>query len=257
MVTAAKGIATMDVEAAKACERRLEIAYSRQFAEASRGEKAIEPSAVTQPSSERDVIEEILSVVRSGVEIASHVESRSLYSLLKAKGTELPPEFRVDHDEQNYDFYLVELVFSIMLASDTFARSAEFGLIVSDDNPNRVRSSRAVRLFPAPKDVSLFSVDLEGGVGIDAGLNLSVAEALGSPLPYGDASVDATLKAKIVLGPYTFRFRSAALEVKGESSEHVLWRYNLRSELLGANDFKSILIMKWPRRRERLSCAAP
>ena len=47
-----------------------------------------------------------------------------------------------------------------------------------------------------------------------------------------------------MLGPFQFQFRRAAIEVIGESDQNILWRYNMHSELTGANEFKSFLLLK-------------
>jgi hypothetical protein len=89
---------------------------------------------------------------------------------------------------------------------------------------------------------------VEGAIGIDAGMNITPS-TFGLTLPtFGEVSakvaMDAKLKAHFVVGPLSFPFRRAAIEVTGESDQHIRWRYNLKSELTGANSFKSILILK-------------
>jgi hypothetical protein len=244
------GRATVERTALDRLESKLELAIAKQFSGTTRGKTMAKKATAAKSSKDpakkaaRKAAEEILAIANSGVKIATHVESRLLAALLKAKNATLPPEFQVDQDKQNYDFYLVELRFSILLPRKQFARFAEFGILISDDNPSSTRGSRPVGLFPAPKDRVLFSVDVEGAVGLDASLHISAAEIAGAVCPYADASADAKLKATMVLGPFAFHFRRAAIEVRGESSENILWRYNLHSELRGTNDFKSIMILK-------------
>jgi hypothetical protein len=204
-----------------------------------------------------EIASECLEEAKSGVEIASQAESTPLIPLLQAAEVKPSPEVKVAHELQRYDFYLVEVTFSILLDRDEYARSAALELTISDDVAQAERRVRPIQLFPARKDRELFRVDLEGGVGIDAGFNLSVplealAAAVPTVLPF--AKLDAGLKAKagIVVGPVSFPFRKAAVEVKGSSSQEVAWRYNLQSELMGTNEFKSLLVLKVPQEARRV-----
>jgi hypothetical protein len=206
------------------------------------------------------ITKEIIKNAEEGVHIASHAESHPLIPVFKAAKIELPPELKVDHDQMRYDFYSVEVTFSILLPKEQFPLSATLALNLSDDSPNQARRARPIRLFPGRKDIQFFKVDVEGKVGIDACLNFSMPQ-LGLPLSPvvqlgGSASADAGVKAALVIGPLTFPFRKAALEVKGESDQHIVWRYNMESELSGNNEFKSVLILKIPQEVRSVTMSA-
>lgn len=189
---------------------------------------------------------DITEVFSKGIEISSQAETRPLLPLLKAANVELPPELKVDHEVQKYDFYWVEVVFSCFLDNDVFPRSAVLALTLVDDVRDPARRTRPIRLFPNRKDIQLFAVDAEGAIGIDAGVNFLVPQVRSEIIPFQKIEGDAKLKASIALGPFKYSFRKAAIEVKGTSDQDILWRYNLQSELCGANEFKSILILKVP-----------
>ena len=87
--------------------------------------------------------------------------------------------------------------------------------------------------------------DVEGSVGIDANLGISA-----QLLPSAKVEANANLKAKLILGPISFHFRKASIEVIGESDPNVFWRYNIHSELFGTNMFRSFLILKVPKEAE-------
>jgi len=203
---------------------------------------------------------EIIGIAAEGVNIASHAESRPLIPVFQAAKIELPPELKVDHEQMKYDFYSVEVTFSIFLPKEQFPLSATLELTLIDDSTDQVRRTRPIRLFPGRKDIQFFKVDIEGNFGIDASLNFSTPQ-IGLPLlPYASieakAAADASVKAALVVGPLTFPFRKAAIEVKGESDQRIFWRYNLESELSGTNEFKSVLILKVPQEVRSVSMDA-
>jgi len=202
------------------------------------------------------VSSEIIENYRNGIEIATQTETLPLIPLFEAKEIELPPELAVVHEHQKYNYYFVETNFSILLPKDQFPSSAEFGLTLFDDNTNPARRSRPIQLFPQYKDVNLFSIDIEGGLGIDAGLQISIPMKETDIIPYADLKSDASVKAKFVVGPLKYNFRKAVLEVKGIGSQNILWRYNISSELKGTNDFKSILLLKVAEETEKVQMAA-
>ena len=187
---------------------------------------------------------EIIENYRQGVKIASQAESRPLIPLFKAANQKLPPEIKVDYEEMKYDFYNVKVTFSSLLPEEQFPVFSELKIQISDDVKDSIRSTRPIRLFPGHKDRQLFSLDFEGAIGIDAGLDFSTLKAGGELIPFTQAKVDAKVKTGIIFGPLQFHFRKAAVEVQGESDQNISWRYNYQSEFTGTNDFKSLLILK-------------
>jgi len=192
----------------------------------------------------KEVAADVIAVARSGVKIAPQTESRPLIPLFEAANTPLPPEMKVDHEKMGFVFYSVEIVFSILLPQDQWAQSADFHLNLSDDITEPARRLRPIRIFPDYKDITFFKVDLDGAVGIDAGLNVKIPLQSTAIVPFANFSAEAKVKAGIVVGPLSFPFRKTAIEVTGESDQEVFWRYNLQTQLRGTNIFKSILILK-------------
>lgn len=189
--------------------------------------------------------QDIVASYARGVQIAPQTESRPLIPLFEASGRPVPPEMKVDHETMGYDFYSVEVVFTILLPVDEYPLSAEFDLQINDDVANPARKTRPIQLFPGRQDIEYFRADFEGAVGINADMKLSLPlSAAGALIPFLQVSPEARLKAGIVVGPLSFPFRKAAIEVIGEQSQKVHWRYNLQTTLKGANTFKSILILK-------------
>ncbi|MBM4289257.1 MAG: hypothetical protein FJ135_14145 [Deltaproteobacteria bacterium] len=203
------------------------------------------------------VTQDIMNCFSKGIGIGSQVESRPLLPLLKEAGVSLAPEWKVDHEQMGYDFYWVEVVFSCFLEKDQFPKSAEFALTLEDDVKKPARRTRPIRLFPDREDIQLFSMDIEGGIGVDASFNFRVPKVQSKISPFSrEIQVEAKIKAGIVIGPYKYKFRRAAIEVKGLGDQDILWRYNLQSALCGANDFKSILILKVPKEADSVFIVA-
>ncbi len=236
-------------------ERRLAIAISRLTPGAIstvRGAGQEITQKIPEQVELETVAKDILTRAKTGVRIAPLIESRPLIPLFRAAKVDLPPEIKVDHEELHYDFYYVEVTFSILLSQEEFPLSAEFHLTLTDDAQDAARHVRPIRLFPGRKDIQFFSVDVEGAIGIDASMNIAtpnISAPLGVVFPtFSEVSAkvaaDAHLKASFVIGPLTFPFRKAAVEVRGESDQDVYWRYNLQSELNGTNSFKSVLVLK-------------
>jgi hypothetical protein len=200
--------------------------------------------------------EDLLDAARQGIEIRPRGESRPLIPLYEAQGLPVPPELRVDHEHNGYDFYLVEVEFAALLPEDQRPLSAQFGLVLGDDVPEPVRQTRAVRIFPGREDVELFRVDLQGAVGLDAGGRLTVPAVGGSLLSLSETTAEARVKAGIAIGPFSFPFRKAKIEVVGENGPDITWRYDLRSALWGANEFKSILVLKVHRQARDVALGA-
>lgn len=218
------------------------------------GPGAATSTAAAAATDQASLVEEILSEARKGIVVKPFAESRSLLALLKAAKQDLPPEFAVDAANQNYRFYWVETGFSVQLDPDQFARSAEFGLRIRDDGKTAPRRTRPIRVFPGRKDVTLFAADVAGGIGLDAKFDIVVPG--GKAIPFAELDANAALKTKLVFGPLSFSFRRAAIEVVGEGEDHVLWNYRLKSELRGANEFKSILALKVPAEVTRIALDA-
>jgi hypothetical protein len=186
--------------------------------------------------------EDILSTYKNGISISPVIESQPLIHLFKAQKIALPAKIKVDHEQMNYDFYLAQIIFNVLLPQDQFPDYAEFTLTIKDDVKESVRQTRPVQLFPAEKHKDLFKIDVEGGVGVDAKMDLSIPVTNGLPISKFD--VGANMKANFVVGPFDFRFSKAAIEVVGESSQNIIWRYNMESEISGKNMFKSFLVLK-------------
>lgn len=244
-----RAVARLEGDDLDRLERRLSIAKSKlePGAVVFRGEPFGETGEVQAPERQEeldDIAHDIVTTARAGVEIASQAESRPLIALFEAAGTDLPPEVRVDHEQMKYDFYSVEAKFSVLLPTDQFPLSAQFALELDDDVDEPARRLRPIRLFPGYKDVEYFSANLQGAVGLDAGLNFWVPVTAANLVPFAKVSGDASLKAGLVLGPLPFQFRRTAIEVKGESDQRILWRYNMKSELTGTNMFSSVLVLK-------------
>lgn len=190
--------------------------------------------------------EEIATTYKNGIEIAPHVESLPLIPLFEAKGIELPGELQVESKIKHYKFYQADIICSMIFEKGVFPLSAELGVTIDDDSTDKVRKTRPIKLFPDRKDITRFSVDVEGSVGIDAGMNFTVPTGPEGIIPFANvhAELDANTKASIVAGPFNYQFKQAAVEVIGTGTDHPYWRYNLKSELSGMNEFKSTLILK-------------
>ena len=244
-------VVQLDEEELETLERRLTIAASRLrpgTTSTVRGAGQEVTQKIPQQVELEAVVEDILSRAKTGVRIAPLVESRPLIPLFRAAKIDLPPEIRVDHEELKYDFYYVEITFSILLSREEFPLSAELRLALTDDAQDAARRARPIRLFPGRKDIQFFTVDVEGAIGIDASMNIATP-TIGLSFPSfseisAKVAADAHLKANFVVGPLTFPFRKAALEVRGEGDQDIYWRYNLQSELNGTNSFKSVLVLK-------------
>lgn len=228
-------------------ERRLAIAASKLDPGNKRGQHDSRPSAEADASGYPDLdmlITEIVEVGRNGIRIASQVESIPIIPLMEALRQPLPVDLKVAHDQSKYVFYIAQVIFSVLLPADQYARFATLEITLKDDVNDSVRRSRPIRLFPARKDINLFTINLGGGIGVDAGINLTVPQIDNQIIPFARASVDANIKNSFVFGPIEFPFRQAEIEVLGEADQHIVWRYNLESAFYGTNEFKSFLILK-------------
>ena len=194
-----------------------------------------------------EIADEIIENVRYGVDIASFSESHPLIPMFKIEGKKVPPKFAVDYEKMGYDFYLVEVSFKTMLANDQYPLKAQLNLVLQDDVSDKNRQIRPVSLFPSRTDVSLFKVDVEGGVGVNAEMGLSVPMADNAAIPLKKLEVNAKLKANMVVGPFSFSFRKSEIQVSGEQSSNIQWRYNFQSVITGTHDFKCMMILKTAR----------
>jgi hypothetical protein len=187
---------------------------------------------------------EILATARRGINIASHVESRLLTTIYTAEGAKLPGPILADR-ELGYEHYVVEVSFDALLPEDQRPASARLAIHMRDDVADPARQLRPIRLFPGHEDFQFFRVDLEGAVGLSADLKVTVPLAApGVALPFGKITPEARVRAGIIVGPYSFPFRKAEIEVVGESDNDVIWSYNMKSTLQGTNMFKSVLVLK-------------
>jgi hypothetical protein len=203
--------------------------------------------------------EEILEYAKTPlpIRIHAHAESLPLFKLCQAKNVQPPPELTVAA-EQGYRFDIVQVIFSVLLPTHQFPASAGLQLNLADNVNDNTRSTRPVRLFPGTQHQDLFRVDLEGGIGIDSHVDLTVPREGQQIIPYGTltAKADGDFKAKFVFGPVSYKFRKAIVEVRGESDPFIEWRYNYGYELKDTNEYKHILILKIPKEATRVSMAA-
>jgi len=237
--------ATLDAAALDQLEERLTILAQELFPPVVRGPGGAGGGTTVEGPTADSVVQDVMLTYQKGISVAPHAESRPLIPLFAAAGKTLPPELQVDHAKLNYDFYSVEVVFNIMLADDLHPADARFELRLSDNVTNPARKTRAIQLFPGRKDINLFTIDIEGGIGVDADMNLTLPMSdTGLPIPFGKVSADARLKAGFVMGPFSYPICRAAIEVIGEQSPAISWHYKMASVLAGANIFKSVLILK-------------
>lgn len=228
-------------------ERRLTLDISRLTPGTFRSTAEIveEPDEVEVPRREqlREAAEDLLAHARHGISIAAQVESRSLVALFEAADEKLPPTVVADQ-ALGYEYYVVEVTTTTLLPEDQRPLSAKLAIRLGDDVAEEARRLRPYRLFPAREDVELFSVNLEGAVGLNANLDVSVPGAVSGILPFSSVGAEAKVNAGIVVGPYRFPFRKAKIEVIGEADQNIVWFYNMQSALWGTNIFKSILVLK-------------
>jgi hypothetical protein len=244
-------VVQLDEDELDTLERRLAIAISHLTPGAISTVRGVEDEVtqnIPQQVELEEMADDILNRAKTGVRIAPLVESHPLIPLFRAAKIDLPPEIKVDHEELKYDFYYVEVIFSILMSKEEFPLSAGLRLVLTDDAQDAARRVRPIRLFPGRKDIQFFTADVEGAIGIDASMNIATPP-IGLSFPSfsqvsAKLAAEAHLKANFVVGPLTFPFRKAALEVRGESDQDIYWRYNLQSELRGTNSFKSVLVLK-------------
>lgn len=246
-------IVRLDEEKLKDLENQLSAAESELIESVRRRGKGMPEVELKGLAEARS---EIIETYRTGVRIAPQAESQPLIPLFEAAKVELPPEFRVDYEQMRYIFYLVTVTFSILLPKDQTPLKAELALILKDDIKDPARRTRVIRLFPGRKDVQFFSADIEGAFMLNAHMDLHSPLVGSKILPFSNVEASAGLKSGIVYGPFKFQFRKAMVEVTGESDQQVFWRYNLASELTGANDFKSILVLKIAEEAKSVEIAA-
>ncbi len=234
-------------------ERRLTIASSNmKFRDGSGAGHVIE----CKGEDLTDIADEIVENFRNGVDISTFAESRPLIPMFKLKGRDVPLKYAVDNEKMKYDFYLVELAFRTMLANDQYPVKAQLDLALQDDVQDKSRQLRPVSLFPGRTDVSLFKMDLEGGVGVNAEMGLSVPMINNTVVPIDKLDAKAKLNANIVIGPFDFSFRKSEIQVSGEHSQTIQWRYNFQSAITGTHDFKCMMILKIAREAQNAKIKA-
>jgi hypothetical protein len=252
MIQLAPRVAKLDSNALDALEEDLTLASSRLSEGPSRSRGAAARRATTDLSAIRD---DILKSYKTGVTIAPQTETTPLIPLYRAAKQALPPQIQVDHEGSRYDFYLVQIIFGTTLPSDQYPLAAEFTLKLEDDIADGARRTRPLSLFPARRDVDLFRADLNVDVDLDVSLNFSVPIPDGLPVT---GKVDAGAKSTVSLGvgPFHFAVRKALVEVSGEGSQDILWRYQFDQRVTGANDFKSLMVLKVAQEARRVKIAA-
>ena len=247
-------MATLSEDDLDDLERRLMLDVSRLEPGTLRSTEAIvdEPDKVKVPSASdlEQAALDLLEHARRGISIAAQVESRPLVPLFEAAGHDLPSVVVADQ-QLKYEYYVVEVTTTILLPEDQRPLSAKLAITLGDDVEDEARRLRPHKLFPAHEDVELFSVNVEGAVGLNADLGVTVPAAVTGVLPFGQVGADAKVKAGIVVGPYKFPFRKTKIDVVGESDQRIVWLYNMQSALWGTNMFKSILVLKVAREAKR------
>ena len=193
--------------------------------------------------------EDAIGLVRRGVRVAPFAETTPLVPLYEVRGEALPDHLRVAHDEQAYDFFLVQLTFSLGLDDGEAPDHAEFVVKIRDD-VHGPRASRAIEVFPQRVDATWFKADAQLSVALDASLRFSVEAAP------AEATARAKAGAGVILGPFRVDVGTTELEVRGEGDREIGWIYRVRHALEGRNDFKSFLVLKVARETEKVSLLA-
>ena len=156
-------------------ERRIALDVSRLEPGTFRDTKELaeEPDEVEVPSRDdlRSAAEDLLAHARTGISIAAQVESRPLVPMFEAAGEKPPPAVVADQ-ASGYEYYVVEVTTTVLLPEDQRPLSATLAIRLADDVADESRKLRPYRLFPAREDVELFSVNVEGAVGLNADLSV-------------------------------------------------------------------------------------
>jgi hypothetical protein len=166
---------------------------------AKQSRRAKKPVRLAHKKELDNVISEIVETSREGVRITPYTETHDLGYIFDQLKRELPVTFKADQ-QIGYKFFLVGVTFNVLLSKDQFAKSAEFELVIGDDIDDPIHKTRPIYLFPARKDKTYFSAELEGTVAIDTSMNFHVPLTETGLIPFGEfqAKASAELKAKIV-----------------------------------------------------------
>ncbi len=188
--------------------------------------------------------EDAIGLIRRGVRVAPVAETTPLLPLYEAHGRDLPAELRVAAEQQNYEFYLVALTFSLRLEDNESPDHAEFAVKVRD-GVTGPRASRAVEVFPQRVHTSFFKAEGQISVALEASMKFAVGlDGLPGLPGQAQAGGDAAAGAKAIVGPFTIDVGQTELDVSGEGDRDIGWIYRVRRALEGKNDFKSFLVLK-------------
>lgn len=185
--------------------------------------------------------EDAIGLVRRGVRVVPFAETLPLLPLYAARGEQLPPELQVAHEQQQYDFHLVSLTFTLALEDNESPDSAEFTVRIQDD-VGGARASRAIRVFPERAHSSWFRAEARFNVELDASLAFSASHTAAHANAKATAAAGSAVR--VLAGPFTIELGRTELEVLGEGDREVGWRYRVQQALAGKNDYRSLLVLK-------------
>lgn len=186
-------------------------------------------------------VDDAIGLVRRGVRLVPFAETTPLLPLYRKKNQEVPPELAVAHEEQGYEFFLVQLTFSLRLEDDESPDRAEF-VVEIHDGVEGPRATRTVEVFPKRADVRWFEASGELAVNLESSLKFSVEAANQAGKAKAEGGVE--VKGKVLAGPFHIEVGQTQLTVAGESDREIAWIYQVHRALAGKSDFQSFLVLK-------------
>lgn len=203
-----------------------------------------------------------IGLVTRGVRLAPFAESTPLVPLYRELGHALPATLKIAHEQQAYNFVLVQLTFSLRLGDDEVPDYAQF-VVDIEDGVEGPRATRTHEMFPQQRHASWFRANAALAVALDTSMQFNVAAALPAlsgaealPVASAEAQAQAEGQAKLgvnaLVGPFRIELGRTELEVAGSGDRNISWIYRAGDALAGKSDFKSFLVLKVARETTRV-----
>lgn len=194
---------------------------------------------------------EIIGIYRSGIEIASTIEHYPLKAATLAAS--LPSDLQLAASEEC--LHLFSAVFSISLPEGITPAQAEFA-INFDEKSSGQKPISIIRFFPVETRGNVVRAEIATKVGLTASLDFSVPEEYSAMFGFPTLAANAGISSSLALGPFSYSIRKARILADGLYKPRVQWKYLISSELGGASEFQSWVIVRTPHRTKEINIVA-
>lgn len=185
-------------------------------------------------------------VYRSEINIAKEFHTVALIPMYKAKNVEMPPEIKVLHEENQYNFYEIRVHFHSILEEHVLLKNVKLKLKVTDNSENNNRETVFTSMIPDNTYVNILKSNTKAEVAFTAEAK---AKAAIPPfkLKFGEVDLNTSIvnsiDSKTELTLPEIKINKTIISAVGEHHNECTWRFD---KVQSDEDIQVLVILKVP-----------